>query len=92
MLSKILNNTTTVSNTFIVFATAAYYEAYEDPATGFVRVGGRMDLDESSVDSNPGWQQRAVFIIDRTEAYNAFDRGSGDFDWQRLVKYQAIIE
>ncbi|MEO1981549.1 MAG: hypothetical protein ABGZ24_13615, partial [Fuerstiella sp.] len=91
ILSKILNNTTTVSNTFIVFATAAYYEAYEDPATGFIRVGGRMDLDGTD-DLNPGWQQRAVFVLDRTDAYNAFDKGSGDFDWERLVKHTTIIE
>ena len=91
ILTKIMNNTTTVSNTFIVFATAAYFEAYEDPATGFIRVGGRMDLDAAD-NQNPGWQQRAVFVIDRTEAFNAFDRGTGDFDWKRLIKAKATIE
>ena len=91
VLSKIMNNTTTVSNTFVVFATAAYFEAYEDPETGFYRIGGRMDLDDED-GRNPGWQQRAVFVIDRTEALKALDPGSGSFDWKRLVKFQTEIE
>jgi len=91
ILSKISSNTTTVSNGFIVYATAAYFEAYEDPATGLVRVGGRIDL-EGSDNINPGWQQRAVFIIDRTEAIGAYDPGTGDFDWNRLIKARATIE
>lgn len=96
LLSKIMNNTTNVSNTFVVYGTAAYYEAFTDPATGFVRVGGRIDLDDpgdngdltedASEDHQTGWQQRAVFVIDRTDALSAFDPASGTFDWQRLVK------
>ena len=84
-----MNNTTTVSNTFIIYGTAAYFEAYEDPATGLIQVGGRMglDLDSDSDETNdPGWEQRAVFIIDRTELYNAYDPGTGSVDWKRLIK------
>lgn len=91
LLSKILNNTTTSSNTFVVFATAAYFEAYEDPNTGFWRVGGRIDLEDAD-SANPGWQQRAVFVIDRTELLNALDPGTGDFDWERLVMNATILE
>ncbi|MDG1894263.1 MAG: hypothetical protein P8J37_05070 [Fuerstiella sp.] len=90
LLSKIMNNTTTVSNAFIVYSTAAYFEAHEDSATGLVRVGGRFDLDSDGDSKND--QQRAVFIIDRTELYNAMDTASGDIDWQRLVKHTNIIE
>ncbi|MEQ9411486.1 MAG: hypothetical protein RIK87_27475 [Fuerstiella sp.] len=91
VLSKVLNNTTTVSNVFVVFATAAWFEAYEDPASGLYRIGGRIDLDGSD-GRNPGWQQRAVFVIDRTEAVKAQGRGQGDLDWKRLIRYQADIE
>ncbi|MCR9202747.1 MAG: hypothetical protein NXI04_29230 [Planctomycetaceae bacterium] len=94
ILSKILNNTTTTSNAFVVFAQASYFEAIEDPATGFVRVGGRINIADGTT-SGPGpdgWQQRAVFVIDRTDAYQALDLGTGDFDWQRLVKFEAEIE
>ncbi|MBL8815813.1 MAG: hypothetical protein JNL58_07260 [Planctomyces sp.] len=90
ILSKIVNNTTTVSNTFIMYSTAAYFEAYEDPATGLVRVGGRYDLDEDGDPDND--QQRAVFVIDRTEALKAYDPGTGDFNWERLVKHRVQIE
>lgn len=90
ILSKIMNNTTTVSNCFIVYGTAAYFEAYEDPTTGLVRVGGRLDLDGDGDETND--QQRAVFVIDRTDAFEAYDPGSGDFDWKRLVKARATID
>jgi len=89
LLSKIINNTTTVSNTFIIYGTAAYFEAYEDPLTGLIQVGGRMGLDldsDSDQTNDPGWEQRAVFIIDRTELYNAYDPGTGSVDWKRLIK------
>jgi hypothetical protein len=92
ILSKVVNNTTTVSNTFVVYATAAYFEAIEDPTSGLMRVGGRLDLEPATAQSNPGWQQRAIFIIDRTEAFEAYDPGSGDFDWNRLIKARATIE
>lgn len=97
LISKLLNNTTTTSNAFIVYGTAAYFEAHED-ANGFVRVGGRLDLDGDTVtngvsdDTTSGWEKRSVFVIDRTEAYNAFDAGSGSFDWQRLIKYRADLQ
>ncbi|MFM8475580.1 MAG: hypothetical protein ACKOEO_07245, partial [Planctomycetaceae bacterium] len=98
ILAKMLGNTTTVSNTFVVFATAAYFEAVEhkvnNVGTGLYRIGSRIDIDtaDGKSETNPGWQQRAVFIIDRTDAFRAFDPGSGDFDWQRLVKARLEIE
>jgi len=90
VLSKIMNNTTTVSNCFIVYGVAAYFEAYEDPTTGLIQVGGRYDLDADGDPAND--EQRAVYIIDRTEAFNAYDPGSGSFDWKRLVKSQLTIK
>ncbi|MEI7699569.1 MAG: hypothetical protein WCK86_07230 [Planctomycetia bacterium] len=93
VLSKIMNNTTTVSNTFIVYATAGYFEAVEHQVggegTGLYRIGSRIALDGSDPEKS---QQRAVFIIDRTEAFKAYDPGSGDFDWKRLVKSSTMIE
>ena len=89
-LSKIMNNTTTTSNCFIAYGTAAYFEAVLD-ASGVFRLGGRMGLDLDA-DNNPyndaGWEQRAVFVVDRTEAFNAYDADLGAFDWERLVKHR----
>jgi hypothetical protein len=91
LLSKIINNTTTTSNTFIIFGTAAYFAAHEDAGSGLFQIGGRMGLDldgDSDQTNDAGWEQRAVFVVDRTEFYNAFDAASGTVDWKRLVKYR----
>lgn len=90
IISKIMNNTTTVSNCFIVYGTAAYFEVYEDPSTGLQRVGGRFDLDGDGDPLND--QQRKVFLIDRAQAYEAYDPGSGDFDWNSLIQGQATLQ
>lgn len=81
LLSKIIGNTTTRSNVFVVFATIGMFECYEDPATGAVRIGGQMDVD---LDGSPD-SHRAVFIIDRSDAEEAYDKGSRTFDWKKLV-------
>jgi hypothetical protein len=92
ILSKLINNVTTVSNCFIVYGTAAYFEATPDPSgSGHFRVGGRMGLDldgDADQTNDAGWERRAIFVIDRTELFNAYDPGSGSFDWERLVKYR----
>ncbi len=96
ILSKVLNNTTTVSNTFVVFATAGYFEAVESPiGSGMIRVGSRIDInlaDGSPPFGGEGWQQKSVFLIDRTEAFRAYDAGTGDVDWKRLVRARLTVE
>ena len=87
LLGKTQNNTTTVSNTFIVFATAGFFEAFEHTSgvnAGLVQVGGPLDMDGDSQTTDD--RKRAVFLIDRTEALNAYDAGTGSFDWSQLVK------
>lgn len=93
LLSKIYNNSSTASDVFIVYATAAYFNAYDDPS-GLFRLGGRigLDLDNDNVDTNDaGWERRAVFVLDRSELVNAFDETTGSFDWQRMIKYRADL-
>lgn len=97
VLSKVMNNTTTVSNVFVVYATAAYFEAVEHKVngrgTGIYRIGGRIDIDDNPDDkAGPGWRQRAVFVIDRSEAFRAWDPRSGSFDWKKLVKAEDYLE
>ena len=94
LLSKMINNTTTVSNTFIVYGTVGYFEARQDPVSGLIQVGGRMGLDtdgDSDPTNDPGWEQRAVFVIDRTELFEAYDGGSGSIDWERLIKHRTNL-
>ena len=102
ILSKIINNSTSVSNTFIVYATAGYFEAVETPTEGLIRVGGRIDLDnpgdngdvttDTGEDHTSGWETKAAFVIDRSEFLNAYDAGTGSFDWNRLVKARFDIK
>ncbi len=81
ILSKIIGNTTTRSNVFVVFATIGMFECKE-LANGAVRIGGQIDVDgDGNKDTH-----RAVFIIDRSTAEDAYDKGSGTFDWKKLVK------
>ena len=57
LLSKILNNVTTRSNSFGVFVTVQYYEAAE--VSGAIRIGGRLDDTPT---------HRGYFVVDRTGA------------------------
>ena len=101
ILSKLINNTTTVSNTFIVYATAGYFEASET-SEGLVRVGGRIDLDnpadngnltvDTGEDHTSGWETKSVFVIDRSAFLEAYDSGTGSFDWNALVKARFDIQ
>jgi hypothetical protein len=92
LLGKIQNNSTTISNTFIVFGTAGFFEAFEHTTganAGLVQVGGPLDMDGDSQTTDD--RKRAAFLIDRTEALNAYDPGTGGFDWSKLVKTRLNI-
>ena len=48
-----------------------------------------VSIGDSNTDND---RKRAVFLIDRTEALNAYDSASGSFDWQKLVKARLDIK
>jgi len=86
VLSKIMGNTTNRSNVFVVYVTIGMFECLELPS-GAVRIGGQMDVDgDGQKDTH-----RAVFIIDRSQAEEAFDPTTGTFDWKKLVKARQRI-
>ena len=86
LLSKIIGNTTTRSNVFVVHATIGMF-ACKELANGAVRIGGQMDVDK---DGTPD-AYRAIFIIDRSDVYEAYDKVSGTFDWKKLLKARQRI-
>jgi hypothetical protein len=88
LLTKVMNNTTTRSNVFFAFIQVQFHEAYEDPATGAIRVGGRIDLNSDSIRDDG---HRGFFVIDRSAAEEAYDTKTGTFDWRQLVKYRLTI-
>ena len=80
LLSKVVNNSTTRSNCFVVFVTIGMFECVEK-SDGSIRVGGQIDVDG---DGQPD-MHRAVFIIDRSNAEEAYDKASKTFDWKKLI-------
>jgi len=88
ILSKILGNSTTRSNVFFVFVKVHFHEAYEDPSTGAVRIGGRIDLNS---DGRRDDGHQGFFVIDRSAAEEAYNTRTGTFDWKELVKYRLTI-
>ncbi|NQV27582.1 MAG: hypothetical protein HQ518_24805 [Rhodopirellula sp.] len=88
ILSKISGNTTTRSNVFYVFVSVHFHEAYRDPVTNAVRVGGRIDLNEDGI-----WDDghRGFFVVDRSKAEEAYNTRTKKFDWQPLVKHRLTI-
>jgi hypothetical protein len=88
LLGKLMNNTTTRSNVFFVYIHVQFHEAHEDPTTGAVRVGGRIDLNG---DGRSDDGHRGFFIVDRSAAEDAYDPRTGTFDWKQLVKHRVTI-
>lgn len=88
MLSKMSGNVTTRSNVFVVFIHVQFHEAYEDPATGAIRVAGPIDLNN---DGKRDDGHRGFFIVDRSEAEDAYDVRRGQFSWRELVKHRLTI-
>jgi hypothetical protein len=106
LLSKIMNNVTTRTNSYGVFIGIQYFEAAVDPGTGAIRIGGRIDETPT---------QRAFFVIDRTSAVEQIKalRAAGTnfvsddsyqilpdtsttavpngVNWQSLIRYQQTL-
>ena len=91
ILSKILGNSTTRSNAFYVFIHVQFHEVLEHVDTNgnaHFRVGGRIDLNN---DGNLDDGHRGFFVIDRSDAEEAYDSRTGTFDWKHLVKHRLTI-
>lgn len=88
LLSKIYGNSTTRSNCFVVFVTIGMFECIQTTPAGaaepVVRIGGPL-YQPAPAPPNTQVTYRAVYIIDRSEADQAFDVSGTTFDWQKLV-------
>jgi len=94
LLSKIDANTTTRSNTFVVFMSVAYFEATDTGTTIYgdpVQIGARLSpIDPTWTANQPDY--KGFFVIDRTRAEEAFEPSTGQFDhWKRLIRYRHSI-
>ncbi len=91
ILSKILGNSTTRSNAFYVFVHVQFHEVHEHLDAGgnaHFRVGGRIDL---NTDGKLDDGHRGFFVLDRSDAEEAYDSRTGKFDWKHLVKHRLTI-
>lgn len=91
ILSKILGNMTTRSNTFTVFMSVAYFEASGAGLTAnddVVQIGDRAHGKSVHV---PDY--RGFFVVDRTRVEEAYEPTTKKFDnWKRLVRYRHLIQ
>jgi hypothetical protein len=94
LLSKIYGNSTTRSNCFVVFVTIGMFECIQTTPPGaaepVVRIGGPLNQ-PAPAPPNTQVTYRAVYIIDRSEAEQAFDPGGTTFDWQKLIQAKQRI-
>ncbi|MEQ8634170.1 hypothetical protein [Gimesia maris] len=91
ILSKIMGNLTTRSNTFTVFMSVAYFEASGAGLTAHddvVQIGDRAHGKSVHV---PDY--RGFFVVDRTRVEEAYEPTTKKFDnWKRLVRYRHLIQ
>jgi hypothetical protein len=94
LLSKIYGNSTTRSNCFVVFVTIGMFECVQTTPAGatepVVRIGGPL-YQPAPAPPNTHVTYRAVYLIDRSEAEQAFDPGGTTFDWQKLIQAKQRI-
>ena len=91
ILSKIIGNATTRSNVFYAFVHVQFHEVHKhtDAAgNAHYRVAGRFDLDG---DGNSDDEHRGFFVIDRSDAKDAYDAVTGKINWEHLVKHRLTI-
>lgn len=89
LLSKMIGNTTTRSNCFVVFVTVGMFECvqYTPPGSSeaVTRIGAPLLNGTTPV------TYRKAFIVDRSAALEAYDKATGSFDWKKLVMAQQRI-
>ena len=93
MLSKILQNTTTRSNVFLVWIQIDYFQARDvNPPNGVVRIGAKLA-------TSPAY--RGFFVIDRSQAMSqmgpqflpSVDPATGRFvfSMNQSFNYQSLV-
>uniref|UniRef100_A0A7C2PA23 Uncharacterized protein n=1 Tax=Schlesneria paludicola TaxID=360056 RepID=A0A7C2PA23_9PLAN len=101
LLSKMWNNTTVRSNTYVVFVSAKLFRAAIDTANGgAIRIGGPVreydtPYKDQAQDKNPEQPEyRGVFIVDRSKLEDGLASGGGNSitSFHPFVAYRKILE
>lgn len=84
LMSKLMNNTTTRSNVFVVFMSVKNFRA--DVSTGSVRIGGPLSGNAWDAD------HRGFFVIDRSQLEKAYDPSTNSFNFRSFIEFRQIIQ
>ncbi len=97
LLNKLMNNVTTRSNVFVVFASVKFFRANR-LANGTVQIGGPLKAFDNVTNmpttppdrTDGGWQpeHRRFYVIDRSQIEKAYDPQSGTFNFRALIEFQ----
>ena len=82
LLRKVMNNSTTRSNVFIVWVSVGYFEAIQH-TNGDVQIGGPL--------AGAG-THRGFFVIDRSLPEKAFNTQTNQFDYQKFIQYRKTLQ
>ena len=84
LLAKLMNNTTTRSNVFVVFMSVKNFRA--DASSGAVRIGGPL--------TGNAWEpdHRGFFVIDRTQLEKAYDSSTNSFNFRSFIEFRQILQ
>jgi hypothetical protein len=90
MLSKIIGNSTTRSNCFVVFVTIGMFECVQITPPGtteaVTRIGGPLLNGTTPITYRKG------YLVDRSAAFEVIDLTTGSLDWKKLVMAQQRIK
>ena len=104
LLARLMDNTTTRSNVFIVFMSVTFFEAHtwtgsdnagqtRNDQVPVVQIAGRFDFDDTDGKTPKVFEpdHRGLFIVDRSRL-EAAKRRNGSIDWRKLVLYRHKIK
>lgn len=92
LLSKVIGNTTTRSNCFVVFVTIGMFECVDVTPAGTTETVTRIGAPLLDATGTTPVTYRKAYIVDRSTALEAYDRASGTFDWKKLIMAQQRIQ
>ncbi len=91
LLNKVMNQVTTRSNVFVVFASVKYFRANVDSATGAVQIGGPLKPPpNSSARFEP--ELRRFYVVDRSQIEKAYDPQSKSFNFRALIEFYQDLQ
>lgn len=88
---KILNNTTTRSNVFVVFVSIKKFKAVPDPLSGAIQIGEAVRSTGNAIDDAQP-EYRGYFVVDRSQPERGYDPSTGTFNFKDFILFRQIIQ